>query len=97
MRVKPLHDRVLVRRVDADTTTKGGLIIPDTAQEKPTQGVVEAVGPGAWNEAGGRVPLSVAVGDRVLFGPWSGSEVVVDGEKMVLIKEQDIFGTIEQA
>lgn len=97
MRVQPLHDRVLVRRVECDTTTKGGLIIPDTAQEKPTQGVVEAVGPGALSEKGERVAMAVAVGDRVLFGPWSGSEVVIDGEKMVLLKEQDIFGIVQQA
>jgi chaperonin GroES len=95
MKFRPLHDRVLVRRVDEDTKTAGGIIIPDTAKEKPMQGEVVAVGPGARDEAGKIQPLEVKPGDRVLFGKWSGTEVKIDGQELVIIKESDILGIIE--
>ncbi|MGD9815832.1 MAG: co-chaperone GroES [Hyphomonadaceae bacterium] len=92
---RPLHDRVLVKRVKEEEKTKGGIIIPDTAQEKPQEGEVVAVGPGARDEDGERVALDVKVGDRILFGKWSGTEVKVDGEELLIMKESDILGVIE--
>ncbi|AWU95839.1 co-chaperone GroES [Azospirillum ramasamyi] len=97
MKFKPLHDRVLVRRVESDTKTKGGIIIPDTAKEKPQEGEVIAVGAGARDEAGKLMALDVKPGDRVLFGKWSGTEVKIDGEDFLIIKESDILGVIEGA
>ena len=97
MKFRPLHDRVLVRRIDAEEKTAGGIIIPDTAKEKPQQGQVIAVGPGARNEAGQLVALDVQVGDTVLFGKWSGTEVRVGGEDLLIVKESDIMGVVEQA
>jgi len=97
MKFKPLHDRVLVRRVLSDTKTKGGIIIPDTAKEKPQEGEVIAVGAGARDEAGKLVALDVQPGDRVLFGKWSGTEVKIDGEDLLIMKESDILGVIEGA
>ena len=93
---RPLHDRVVVRRVKEEEKTKGGIIIPDTAQEKPQEGEVIAVGPGARDEDGERIPLDVKVGDRILFGKWSGTEVKIDGEDLLIMKESDIMGVIEQ-
>ncbi|WP_072372583.1 co-chaperone GroES [Hyphomicrobium sp. NDB2Meth4] len=95
MKFRPLHDRVVVRRVEEDTKTAGGIIIPDTAKEKPIQGEVVAVGPGARDETGKVTPLDVKPGDRVLFGKWSGTEVKIDGEDLVIMKESDIFGVLE--
>ncbi len=95
MKFRPLHDRVVVRRVDEDTKTKGGIIIPDTAKEKPMQGEIVAAGPGARDESGKVQPLDVAPGDRVLFGKWSGTEVKIDGEDLLIMKESDILGVIE--
>ena len=95
MKFRPLHDRVLVRRIDAEEKTAGGIIIPDTAKEKPQQGQVIAVGPGARNEAGQLVALDVQVGDTVLFGKWSGTEVKIDGEDLLIMKESDIMGVVE--
>jgi chaperonin GroES len=95
MRFRPLHDRVLVRRIEDETRTSGGIIIPDTAKEKPIQGEVIAVGPGARTEAGRLIPLDVKPGDRVLFGKWSGSEVKIDGEDLLIMKESDILGILE--
>ena len=95
MKFRPLHDRVVVRRVEEDTKTAGGIIIPDTAKEKPQQGEVIAVGPGARDEQGKLVPLDVKAGDRVLFGKWSGTEVKIDGEDLLIMKESDILGVIE--
>ena len=92
---RPLHDRVVVRRIDAEEKSKGGIIIPDTAKEKPQQGEVIAVGPGARDEKGVIQPLDVKAGDRVLFGKWSGTEVKIDGEELAIMKESDIFGVIE--
>ncbi|KAA0572178.1 co-chaperone GroES [Azospirillum sp. CT11-132] len=97
MKFKPLHDRVLVRRVESDTRTKGGIIIPDTAKEKPQEGEVIAVGAGARDEAGKLIALDVKPGDRVLFGKWSGTEVKIDGEDLLIMKESDILGVIEAA
>lgn len=97
MGFRPLHDRVLVRRVEADEKTAGGIIIPDTAKEKPAEGEVVAVGPGARNDKGEIVALDVKPGDRVLFGKWSGTEVKIDGEDLLIMKETDILGIIEQA
>ena len=91
---RPLHDRVVVKRIDADEKTKGGIIIPDTAQEKPSQGKIVAVGPGGRDEAGKLVPLDVKAGDTVLFGKWSGTEVKLDGEDLLIMKESDIMGVI---
>jgi len=91
---RPLHDRVVVRRIEADTKTKGGIIIPDTAQEKPSQGEIVAVGPGGRDEAGKLIPIDVKAGDRVLFGKWSGTEVKLDGEEFIIMKESDIMGVI---
>lgn len=94
MSFRPLHDRVLVRRVDEDTKTAGGIIIPDTAQEKPSEGEIVAVGSGARNEAGSVVALDVKVGDKVLFGKWGGTEITLDGEELLIMKESDIMGII---
>jgi chaperonin GroES len=95
MKFRPLHDRVVVRRLEADEKTAGGIIIPDTAKEKPMEGEVVAVGPGARDEAGKLVPLDVKAGDRILFGKWSGTEVKLDGEELLIMKESDIMGIIE--
>ena len=95
MKFRPLHDRVVVRRIDEDERTPGGIIIPDTAKEKPQQGEVVAVGPGATDEAGHQQPLDVHPGDRVLFGKWSGTEVKIDGEDLLIMKESDILGVLE--
>jgi len=97
MKFRPLHDRVLVRRVEEDERSVGGIIIPDTAKEKPMQGKVIAVGPGARDENGKIVPLSVKVGDQILFGKWSGTEVKIDGEDLAIMKESDILGVVEGA
>src|ERR671920_1492770 len=97
MKFRPLHDRVVVRRLNAEEKTTGGIIIPDTAQEKPMQGEVIAVGLGARNEQGQVVALDVKAGDRILFGKWSGTEVKLDGEELLIMKESDIMGIIEQA
>ena len=94
MKFRPLHDRVVVRRLAAEEKTAGGIIIPDTAQEKPTEGEVVAAGPGARDEQGRVVPLEVKAGDRVLFGKWSGTEVKLDGEDLLIMKESDIMGII---
>jgi chaperonin GroES len=95
MKFRPLHDRVVVRRLGEDERSKGGIIIPDTAKEKPMQGEIVAVGPGARNEQGVLSPLDVKVGDRVLFGKWSGTEVKLDGEELLIMKESDIMGIVE--
>ena len=95
MAFRPLHDRVVVRRIEADTKTAGGIIIPDTAKEKPQEGEVVAVGPGARDEAGKLVALDVKAGDRILFGKWSGTEVKIDGEELLIMKESDILGVID--
>ena len=95
MAFKPLHDRVLVRRVESEEKTAGGLIIPDTAKEKPAEGEVVAVGEGARDEAGKRIPMDVKKGDKILFGKWSGTEVVLEGEELLIMKESDIMGIIE--
>ena len=95
MKFRPLHDRIVVKRIDAEEKTAGGIIIPDTAKEKPQQGEVIAVGPGARNEQGQLVPLDVRVGDTVLFGKWSGTEVKIDGEDLLIMKESDIMGVVE--
>jgi chaperonin GroES len=92
---RPLHDRILVKRIEAEEKTPGGIIIPDTAKEKPIEGEVLAVGPGARDETGVVRPLDVQVGDRVLFGKWSGTEVLIDGEDRLIMKEADVFGVIE--
>jgi chaperonin GroES len=93
-RFRPLHDRVVVKRIDAEEKTKGGIIIPDTAKEKPSQGEITAVGPGGRDESGKLIPIDVKVGDRVLFGKWSGSEVKLDGEELLIMKESDIMGVL---
>ena len=95
MKFRPLHDRVVVRRVESEEKTAGGIIIPDTAKEKPMEGEVLAVGPGARNENGEIVTLDVKAGDRILFGKWSGSEVRIDGQDLLIMKESDIMGVIE--
>jgi chaperonin GroES len=91
---RPLHDRVVVKRIDAEEKTKGGIIIPDTAKEKPSQGEVTAVGPGGRDESGKLIPIDIKVGDRVLFGKWSGTEVKLDGEELLIMKESDIMGVL---
>jgi chaperonin GroES len=96
MSFRPLHDRVLVRRVKEEEKTKGGIIIPDTAKEKPQEGKVVAVGSGARGDDGKVVPLDVKAGDRILFGKWSGSEVTIDGEELIIMKESDILGIVEK-
>jgi chaperonin GroES len=95
MKFRPLHDRVVVRRLEGEQKTKGGIIIPDTAQEKPQEGEIIAVGPGARDEAGKLVPLDVKVGNRILFGKWSGTEVKIDGEDLLIMKESDVMGVVE--
>jgi chaperonin GroES len=95
MALRPLHDRVLVRRIDEDQKTAGGIIIPDTAKEKPQQGEVVAVGAGARGDDNELIPLDVKAGDKILFGKWSGSEVKIDGEELLIMKESDILGIIE--
>ncbi len=96
MKFRPLHDRVLVKRVEEENKTKGGIIIPDTAKEKPMQGEVLAVGPGVRNEKGELQALDVQVGDRILFGKWSGTEVKMDGEELLIMKESDVMGIVEE-
>ncbi len=91
---RPLHDRVVVKRIDAEAKTKGGIIIPDTAKEKPQEGEVVAVGPGGRDEAGKLIPIDVQPGNRVLFGKWSGTEVKLDGEELLIMKESDIMGVV---
>jgi chaperonin GroES len=93
---RPLHDRVVVRRIEAEEKTKGGIIIPDSAKEKPQEGEVIAVGPGGRDEAGKLIPIDLKAGDRVLFGKWSGTEVKIDGEDLLIMKESDIMGVVEQ-
>ena len=95
MRFRPLHDRVVVKRVEEEARTKGGIIIPDTAKEKPMQGEILAVGPGARNEKGEIQALDVKVGDRILFGKWSGTEVRLGGEELLIMKESDVMGVLE--
>ena len=95
MKFRPLHDRVVVKRIDAEEKTAGGLIIPDTAKEKPQEGEVVAVGPGARDEVGKLIPIDLKAGDRVLFGKWSGTEVKIDGQDLLIMKESDIMGVIE--
>lgn len=94
MKFRPLHDRVVVKRIEAEEKTKGGIIIPDTAKEKPSQGEITAVGPGGRDEAGKLIPVDLKVGDRVLFGKWSGNEVVLDGQDLLIMKESDIVGVL---
>ena len=94
MAFRPLHDRVLVRRIEADQKTAGGIIIPDSAQEKPSEGEVVSIGDGARDDSGNRVALDVKAGDRILFGKWSGTEVKIDGEDLLIMKESDIMGVI---
>ena len=96
MAFRPLQDRILVRRIEAEEKTKGGIIIPDTVKEKPQEGEVLAVGPGARNEAGQLVPLDVEVGDRILFGKWSGTDIILDGEDLLVMKESDVLGILAQ-
>jgi chaperonin GroES len=95
MKFRPLHDRVVVRRLESEAKSKGGIIIPDTAKEKPQEGEVVAVGPGARNDKGELVALDVKAGDRILFGKWSGTEVKIDGEDLLIMKESDIMGVID--
>jgi len=95
MKFRPLHDRIAVRRLEGEETTKGGIIIPDNAKEKPQEGEVMAVGPGARDESGKLVPLDLRAGDRVLFGKWSGTEVKIDGEELLIMKETDVMGVLQ--
>ena len=97
MKFRPLHDRVVIGRIDAEAKTAGGIIIPDTAQEKPQQGKVIAVGPGGRDESGKLIPIDGKVGDRILFGKWSGTEVKIDGQDLLIMKESDIMGVIEES
>jgi chaperonin GroES len=97
MHFRPLHDRVLVRRIDANEKTAGGIIIPDTAQEKPQEGEIIAAGPGGRNERGQLIEIDIKVGDRVLFGKWSGTEVKIDGQDYLIMKESDLLGVVEKA
>jgi chaperonin GroES len=94
LKFRPLHDRVVVKRIDAEAKTKGGIIIPDTAKEKPQEGEIVAVGPGGRDENGKLIPIDVKAGDRVLFGKWSGTEVKIDGEELLIMKESDIMGVV---
>ncbi|MGD9509883.1 MAG: co-chaperone GroES [Geminicoccaceae bacterium] len=96
MKFRPLHDRVVVKRIEEEQKTKGGIIIPDTAKEKPMQGEILAVGPGGRGEDGKLIPMGVSVGDRVLFGKWSGTEVKLDGDDLLIMKESDIMGVLEE-
>ena len=93
---RPLHDRVVVRRIDAEEKTKGGIIIPDTAKEKPSQGEIIAVGPGGRDESGKLIPIDLKNGDKVLFGKWSGTEVKIDGQDLLIMKESDIMGVLDK-
>jgi chaperonin GroES len=95
MKFRPLHDRVVVRRLESEAKTAGGIIIPDTAKEKPQEGEIVAVGPGARDESGKLIPLDVKAGDRILFGKWSGTEVKIDGEELLIMKESDVMGIVE--
>ena len=95
MKFRPLHDRVVVRRIESEAKTAGGIIVPDTAKEKPQEGEVIAVGPGGRDEAGKLIPLDVKAGDRILFGKWSGTEVKIDGQEYLIMKESDVMGIIE--
>ncbi|MEE8579866.1 MAG: co-chaperone GroES [Hyphomicrobium sp.] len=95
MKFRPLHDRIVVKRVDSDTKTTGGIIIPDTAAEKPQEGEVVAVGPGARDETGKVVPIELKKGDKILFGKWSGTEVKIDGQELLIMKESDVMGVLE--
>ena len=95
MKLKPLLDRVVIKRVEEENKTAGGIIIPDTAKEKPSQGIIVAVGPGGRDEAGHEIPMTLKVGDRVLFGKWSGTEVKIEGEDLVIMKESEVFGVLE--
>jgi chaperonin GroES len=95
MKFRPLHDRVVVKRVDAEEKTKGGIIIPDTAKEKPQEGEVIAAGPGARDETGKLIPLDLKAGDRILFGKWSGTEIKIGGEDLLIMKESDVMGVVE--
>jgi chaperonin GroES len=97
MKFRPLHDRVVVRRIEADAKTKGGIIIPDTVKEKPQEGEVVAVGPGGRDESGKLIPVELKPGERILFGKWSGTEVKIDGEELLIMKETDVMGVIEGA
>jgi chaperonin GroES len=97
MKFRPLHDRVVIERIDAETKTAGGVIIPDTAQEKPQQGKVIAVGPGGRDESGKLIPMDIQVGNRILFGKWSGTEVKIDGVEYLIMKESDIMGVLVEA
>ncbi|HWN51664.1 MAG TPA: co-chaperone GroES [Xanthobacteraceae bacterium] len=97
MKFRPLHDRVVVKRIDAEEKSAGGIIIPDTAREKPSQGEIIAVGPGGRDEAGKLVPLDVQVGNRILFGKWSGTEIKLDGEELIIMKESDVMGIIDKS
>jgi chaperonin GroES len=96
MKFRPLHDRVVVKRIEAEEKSSGGIIIPDTAKEKPSRGEVIAVGPGGRDESGKLIPIDIEVGDRVLFGKWSGTEVKIDGEELLIMKESDIMGIIDE-
>jgi chaperonin GroES len=96
MKFRPLHDRVVVKRIDAEAKSAGGIIIPDTAQEKPSQGEVIAVGPGGRDEAGKLIPIGIKAGDRVLFGKWSGTEVKIDGQELLIMKESDVMGVLDE-
>jgi chaperonin GroES len=96
MQFRPLHDRVVVRRIEAEEKSAGGIIIPDTAKEKPSQGEVIAVGPGGRDDRGKLIPIDLRVGDRVLFGKWSGTEVKIDGEELIIMKESDIMGVLDE-
>jgi chaperonin GroES len=95
MKFRPLHDRVVIRRLEGEEKSKGGIIIPDTAKEKPQEGEVVAVGPGGRDESGKLIPIDLKAGDRVLFGKWSGTEVKIDGEELIIIKEADVMGVLE--
>lgn len=95
MKFRPLHDRIVVKRVDSDTKTTGGIIIPDTAAEKPQEGEVVAVGPGARDESGKVIPIELKKGDKILFGKWSGTEVKIDGQELLIMKESDVMGVLE--
>ena len=97
MKFRPLHDRVVIRRIEGEEKTKGGIIIPDTAKEKPQEGEVIAVGPGGRDESGKLIPIDLKAGDRILFGKWSGTEVKIDGEELLIMKESDVMGVIEGA
>ena len=97
MKFRPLHDRVVVRRIDAEAKTKGGIIIPDTAKEKPQEGEIVAVGPGGRDDKGKLIPTDLKVGDRILFGKWSGTEIKLDGDELLIMKESDVMGVVEGA